>query len=95
MNLFVGNVDFKVTEEELSELFGKYGEITSAKIITDRNTGRSRGFAFVEMENDEQAKEAIKNLNGYNLGSRELSVSEARPKEKRRTQRGGYNKNFD
>jgi RNA recognition motif-containing protein len=81
MNIYLGNVDFKVKEEQLTDLFAEYGEVKSVKVITDKLTGRSKGFAFVEMPNDDEAKEAISNLNGYMLNSRELSVSVARPKE--------------
>lgn len=81
MNIYLGNVDFKVKEEQLTELFTEYGEVKSVKVITDKLTGRSKGFAFVEMPNDDEAKEAISNLNGYMLNNRELSVSVARPKE--------------
>jgi RNA recognition motif-containing protein len=99
MNIYVGNVDFKATEDQISELFAEYGEVTSAKIVTDRLSGRSRGFAFVEMANDDEGKAAIEALNGYNLNSREISVSEARPREENRNFRGrddnrGYNRRY-
>ncbi len=99
MNIYVGNVDFKATEDQISELFAEYGEVTSAKIITDRLSGRSRGFAFVEMANDDEGKAAIEALNGYNLNSREISVSEARPREENRNFKGrddnrGYNRRY-
>lgn len=84
MNIYLGNVDFKVKEEQLTDLFTEYGEVKSVKVITDKLTGRSKGFAFVEMPNDDEAKEAIANLNGYMLNNRELSVSVARPKEENR-----------
>ncbi|HEX3010359.1 MAG TPA: RNA-binding protein [Bacteroidales bacterium] len=90
MNIYLGNVDFKVKEEQLTELFTEYGEVTSVKVITDKLTGRSKGFAFVEMPNDDEAKEAISNLNGYMLNSRELSVSVARPKEDKKPFRSDY-----
>jgi RNA recognition motif-containing protein len=90
MNIYLGNVDFKVSEEQLSNLFAEYGEVKSVKIITDKLTGRSKGFAFVEMPNDPEAKEAISNLNGYMLNNRELSVSVARPKEERKPFRNDY-----
>ena len=64
MNLFVGNLDFKVKSNDLAELFGQYGKVTSARVITDKETGRSRGFGFVEMENESEAKSAIEKLNG-------------------------------
>jgi RNA recognition motif-containing protein len=90
MNIYLGNVDFKVKEEQLTDLFAEYGEVKSVKVITDKLTGRSKGFAFVEMPNDDEAKEAITALNGYMLNSRELSVSVARPKEERKPFRNDY-----
>lgn len=90
MNIYLGNVDFKVKEEQLTDLFTEYGEVKSVKVITDKLTGRSKGFAFVEMPNDEEAQEAISNLNGYMLNNRELSVSVARPKEDRKPFRNDY-----
>ncbi|OFY56441.1 MAG: hypothetical protein A2Y87_06025 [Bacteroidetes bacterium RBG_13_46_8] len=81
MNIYVGNVNYQATEEMLRNLFEQYGEVTSVKIITDKVSGRSKGFAFVEMANDDEAKEAIENLNGKEFSSRELTVNEARPKE--------------
>jgi cold-inducible RNA-binding protein len=83
MNLFVGNVDFKVSEDDLRERFEACGEVTSVKIITDRETGRSKGFAFVEMADDEGGRAAVNQLNGANIGRREIAVSEARPREER------------
>jgi len=80
MNLYVGNLNYAVKEQELQELFEALGEVSTTKIITDRETGRSKGFGFVEMPNDEEAKQAISNLNGKNLRDREISVTEARPK---------------
>ncbi len=80
MNLYIGNLDYGVTNEMLQEYFEAVGEVSSAKIITDKITGRSRGFAFVEMPNDDQAQTALETLNGSNLGKRQISVTEARPK---------------
>lgn len=101
MNIYVGNVDFKATEDQLSELFAEYGEVTSVKIITDKLSGRSKGYAFVEMANDEEGKAAVAALNGYTLNSREMSVSVARPREESRSfnSRGrddnrGYNRRY-
>ena len=82
-NIFVGNLDFGVTEESLRSLFAPYGAVTSVKLITDRDTGRSRGFAFVEMTHGGEADKAITALNGTNVGGRALKVNEARPKEDR------------
>ncbi len=80
MNIYVGNLDFKVTEQNLNELFSQYGEVESAKIITDKYNGRSKGFGFVTMENDDEANEAIKALNGKNYNDRDITVNEARPR---------------
>jgi cold-inducible RNA-binding protein len=79
-NLFVGNLSFQTTESELQALFEQFGEITRVQIMTDRDTGRSRGFGFVEMASDEAAAKAIEALNGKELGGRALNVNEARPK---------------
>ena len=82
-NIFVGNLDFNVTEESVRSLFERYGAVNSARIMTDRDTGRSRGFAFVEMENETEADQAITALNGYTMDGRALNVNEARPKPDR------------
>jgi RNA recognition motif-containing protein len=82
-NIFVGNLDFNATEEAVRSLFERYGQVNSARIMTDRETGRSRGFAFVEMENETEADQAITALNGYTLDGRALNVNEARPKPDR------------
>ena len=87
-NIFVGNLDFNVTEEAVRTLFEQYGAVNSARIMTDRDTGRSRGFAFVEMENETEADQAISALNGHTMDGRALNVNEARPKEDRGG--GGY-----
>ena len=79
-NIFVGNLDFNVTEEAVRSLFERHGQVNSARIMTDRDTGRSRGFAFVEMTDTEEADRAITALNGANVGGRALNVNEARPK---------------
>jgi len=84
-NLFVGNLSFQTTESELRALFEPFGEITRVNVVTDRDTGRARGFAFVEMTNDEEAAKAIAALNGKEVDGRALNVNEARPK----TERGG------
>lgn len=80
MNLYIGNLDYSVKDEQLEEMFGEFGEVTSAKVITDKFTGRSKGFAFVEMSNDEEADNAIEALNGKTINNRELKVNKARPK---------------
>jgi RNA recognition motif-containing protein len=79
-NIFVGNLDFGATEESIRSLFQPYGAIEKVSLVTDRDTGRSRGFAFVEMTNSGEADRAIEALNGENLGGRALNVNEARPK---------------
>jgi len=84
MNLYIGNLDYKVREEQLEEMFAEFGEVTSVKIIKDKFSGRSKGFGFVEMADDNGGKEAINALNGKALLSREIIVSEARPKEDNR-----------
>ena len=83
--IFVGNFSFSATEAELRSLFEPHGAIDSVTIVTDRDTGRSRGFAFVEMANNSEADAAIQALNGADFGGRPLTVNEARPK----TERGG------
>ena len=83
--LYVGNIAFGATEEDLKKLFGEFGEVQSAKIITDAYSGRSKGFGFVEMASEADAAKAISQLNGKNLMERALTVSEARPQK----QRGG------
>ena len=81
MRIFVGNLVFTTTEEELAQLFHPYGAIASVHILTDHDTGRSRGFGFVEMPNATEAQTAIAGLNGTSLGGRTLTVNEARPRE--------------
>ena len=83
-NIYVGNCSHDVTEEQLRDLFILYGELGTVKIVKDRDTGRSRGFAFVEMPDPSAAKAAIKGVNGTDLGGRTLKVNEARPKGDRR-----------
>lgn len=80
MNIYVGNLPYSVGEEDLQEIFSEFGEIESVKIITDKYSGRSKGFGFVVMENDEEAKAAIENLNGKSVDNREITVNEARPR---------------
>lgn len=88
-NLFVGNLSFQTTEDELRSVFEPYGEITRLQVMTDRDTGRPRGFAFVELSDDEEAAKAITELNGKELDGRALNVNEARPKPERSGPRGG------
>jgi RNA recognition motif-containing protein len=89
MNLFVGNLAWTTTQADLEAAFGAYGEVTSAKIMTDRETGKSRGFAFVEMPNDAEARKAVDELNGKDLKGRAINVNEARPREERPRSGGG------
>lgn len=88
-NIFVGNLSFSSTEESVRSLFERYGAVNSARIMTDRDTGRSRGFAFVEMENEPEADQAIQALNGSTLDGRAINVNEARPKPDRGFGGGG------
>ncbi|MBK5270378.1 MAG: RNA-binding protein [Bacteroidia bacterium] len=83
MNMYVSNLSFHTGEEDLKKLFEQFGAVSSAKIIADRETGRSRGFAFVEMDSDDEAKEAIKGLNNKEIEGRAMSVSVAREKAPR------------
>jgi len=81
--LFVGNISYRMTEDDLRDTFGEFGNVTDAHIVTDRETGRSRGFAFVEMADDGDAEKAIEALNGKELEGRSLTVNVARPREER------------
>lgn len=81
--LFVGGLPFATTSEELEEIFAKHGKVASARVITDRETQRSKGFGFVEFESDDEGKAAEKALNGSDLGGRTLTVNQARPQEDR------------
>jgi RNA recognition motif-containing protein len=81
MNIYVSNLSFNVQDEDLREFFTPYGEVTSAKVINDRETGRSRGFGFVEMTDDEASKKAITELNNATVDGRTINVTEAKPKE--------------
>jgi len=82
-NIYVGNLVWDATADDLLELFKNYGQVARAQVITDRETGRSRGFGFVEMDNDAEAQAAVDALNGYNFRGRPLTVNEARPREDR------------
>jgi RNA recognition motif-containing protein len=90
VKLYVGNLPFGTTDQDLESLFGQSGQVESASIVTDRDTGRSRGFAFVEMDSRESADAAIQNLNGREIDGRSIVVNEARPKEERGGGRGGF-----
>lgn len=89
VKLYVGNLAFNTTEQDLRDEFGQHGQVNSASIITDRDSGASRGFAFVELETRESATAAIQALNGKDLGGRALNVNEAKPREDRGGSRGG------
>lgn len=78
MNIYVGNLHYEISEDQLKEIFEEYGEVTSSKIISDRETGRSKGFGFIEMANDEEANQAISELNDAELKGRNMRVNEAR-----------------
>jgi RNA recognition motif-containing protein len=108
MNIYVGNLSWNLKDQDLSNLFAQHGEVASAKIVTDKFTGRSKGFGFVEMPNDDQAQAAIAALNGTDVDGRNIVVNESRPKQeggggggfKKRSfggggggfKKGGYNK---
>ena len=110
MNIYVSNLSFNVQDEDLREFFTEYGEVSSAKVITDRETGKSRGFGFVEMSDDEAAKKAIAELDNATVEGRNIRVMEAKPKEEGSRPRnnggggggyrggngggGGYNKRY-
>ena len=83
MNIFIAGLSFKVNDADLASIFEEYGAITSAKVITDRQSGRSKGYGFVEIADDEAAEKAIAELNGAEYDGRTLSVSEAKPREER------------
>jgi RNA recognition motif-containing protein len=84
MNIYVGNLSYEVSEDDLREAFEAHGEVSNANVITDKFTGRSRGFGFVEMPKDDEARAAIDALNGFDLKGRTLNVNEARPRNRDR-----------
>jgi len=88
--IYVGNLPYSADQQELTNLFGQFGTVHSVNLITDRDTGRSKGFGFVEMASDSEALTAIQELNGQTLDGRKLTVNEARPKESRNDNRGGF-----
>ncbi|MCC6676884.1 MAG: RNA-binding protein [Phycisphaerales bacterium] len=90
MKIYVGNLSFNTSEAQLRALFEAHGEVASASLVMDRDTGRPRGFGFVEMNNDEQARAAMAALNGQNVDGRDLTVNEARPREGGGGGRGGF-----
>jgi len=90
MNIYVGNLSYEVTEEELKEAFEPFGEVETVKVLKDNDTGRSKGFGFVEMSNNADAQSAINDLNDKELKGRTLKVNKARPRTENRGGRGGY-----
>lgn len=90
MRLYVGNLSFSTTEDSLRAAFEAHGAVASSSIVMDRETGRSRGFGFIEMSNDTEAKAAITAMHGTNLDGRDLTVNEARPREQSGGSRGGF-----
>ena len=88
--LYVGNLPYTVRDEDLQQSFGQFGSITSAKVMMERDTGRSKGFGFVEMGSDAEAQAAITGMNGQSLGGRSITVNEARPMEARPPRTGGF-----
>jgi len=87
-NIFVGNLPWSTSSDDLLNMFSEFGEVIRAQVVTDRETGRSRGFGFVEMKNDDEASRAIEEMNGRDVNGRPLTVNEARPREQRSG--GGY-----
>ncbi len=82
-NLFIGNLPYSVTDDQLKDIFSKAGSVVSARVITDKFSGRSKGFGFVEMETEEEAQKAISSIDGFSVDGRNIRVSEAKPKEER------------
>ncbi len=80
MNLYIGNLSYELNEEQIKKMFSEFGEVTSVNVITDKYTGRSKGFGFVEMTNDDEAQAAISALNGKTINNRDITVNVARPK---------------
>jgi RNA recognition motif-containing protein len=92
MNIYVSNLSFNVQDEDLRGFFAEYGEVSSAKVITDKFTNRSRGFGFVEMNDDESARKAIAELDGATVEGRAIKVNEARPREERSNNKPSFSK---
>ncbi len=88
--LYIGNLSYNTSDSDLQRMFGAFGTVQSAQVISDRGTGRSKGFGFVEMGSDQEAQAAISGLNGKEVDGRTLTVNEARPREERGGGRGGY-----
>jgi RNA recognition motif-containing protein len=94
MKLYVGGLAYSVTEEELEKIFAEQGKVLSAVVIKDRETGQSKGFGFVEMEDLKEAQNAIKELNGKEISGRSIMVNQARPQEDRSARSGGFRKSY-
>ena len=94
MNIYVGNLSFSATEDQLRDLFAEFGQVESVSVITDRATGRPRGFAFVEMPDDAEGQKAIDELNGKELDDRELKINMARPRSEGGGRGGGGRRNY-
>jgi RNA recognition motif-containing protein len=94
VNIYVGNLSYEASEDEIRAAFEQHGEVSSVKVIKDRETGRARGFAFIEMPDDEQGHAAIESMNGYDMNGRALKVTEARPREDRGPRGGGGRRRF-
>jgi RNA recognition motif-containing protein len=94
MNIYVSNLGYSFQDEDLSRLFGEYGNVSSAKVITDKFTNRSKGFGFVEMSDKQAAETAIRELDGRMIDGRSVKVSEARPREENRSRSNGYAKRW-
>ena len=90
MNIYVGNLPYNISEDELKDVFNEFGEIESVNIITDRFSGQSKGFGFVEMPNNSEADQAIKALNGTDMKGREIKVNQAKPRSERTSRRPRY-----
>ena len=90
MNIYIGNLPYSVTEDELRDAFSEFGQVDRANIINDKFSGRSKGFGFVEMPNDEEAQSAIESLNDSDLNGRTIKVNQARPREERPPRRDNY-----
>ena len=90
MNIYVGNLSYDVTEDELKEVFAEHGEVSSVNIIKDKYSGRSKGFGFVEMPNEEEAEKAVQTLNGSAVKGRDIKVNKARPREERPPRRSRF-----
>ena len=88
--LYVGNLSYSVRDDDLQQQFSSFGQVQSAKVMMERDTGRSKGFGFVEMSNSQEAEAAIRGMNGQNMGGRDLTVNIARPMEARAPGNGGY-----